>query len=139
MANSASLAYFHSYPIGNDLKMAEVVSAGLPVAALRHLLAALGLAPSGLAPVVNIHGKTLARRLEARGRLKPEESERVARLMRVFVRAVDVLQDEEKARQWLTRPLVVLAGKSPLSLLATEPGAREVEQVLGRLEHGVFA
>jgi len=67
------------------------------------------------------------------------ESERAARLMRVFVRAVDVLNSEDKARGWMSQSLAVLGGHTPLSLMASEQGAREVEQVLGRLEHGVFA
>ena len=130
---------FHSYPLGNDLKMAELVSLGLPAGILRHLAVAFGVQPSGIAPYVNISEKTILRRLSAKGKLKPDESERVARLMRVFVRAVDVLQDEDRARGWLARPLRVLGGRTPLSLMASEQGAREVEHVLGRLEYGVFA
>jgi putative toxin-antitoxin system antitoxin component (TIGR02293 family) len=119
--------------------MAELVALGLPAGILRHLAVAFGLAPSGIAPIVNITEKTILRRLEARGKLKPDESERVARLMRVFVRAVNVLDSEDKARGWLSRPLAVLGDRTPLSLMASEQGAREVEQVLGRLENGVFA
>jgi putative toxin-antitoxin system antitoxin component (TIGR02293 family) len=59
--------------------------------------------------------------------------------MRVFVRAVDVFEDEDRARRWLARPLRVLGERTPLSLVASEQGAREVEHVLGRLEYGVFA
>ncbi|HZZ20668.1 MAG TPA: antitoxin Xre/MbcA/ParS toxin-binding domain-containing protein [Opitutaceae bacterium] len=130
---------FLSYPLGNDLKMAELVSEGLPSMVLRSLAAAFGLKPAGMAPIVNISGKTILRRVAAKGKLKPDESERVARLMRVYVRAVDVLTDEEKAKGWLESPLSILGGKTPLSLMVSEQGAREVEQVLGRLENGVFA
>jgi len=130
---------FHSYPLGNDLKMAELVSLGLPAGILRHLAVAFGVQPSGIAPYVNISEKTILRRLGAKGKLKPDESERVARLMRVFVRAVDVFEDEDRARRWLARPLRVLGERTPLSLVASEQGAREVEHVLGRLEYGVFA
>ena len=139
MATTASPSAFFTYPLGNDLKMAELVSNGLPAATLRHLAAAFGLMPTGIASLVNITEKTILRRLHAKGKLKPDESERVARIMRVFVRAVEVLQSEAKARAWLAKPLRVLAGKSPMQLMASEQGAREVEQVLGRLEHGVFA
>ena len=31
-----------------------------------------------------------------------------------------------------------LGGRTPLQMTATEPGAREVERVLGRIEHGIF-
>lgn len=130
---------FLSYPLSNDLKMAELVSLGLPSGILKHLAIAFGLNPRGIAPIVNISEKTLLRRVAARGKLKPDESERVARLMRVYIRAVDVLSSEQKAKGWLAKPLQVLGGKAPLSLMASEQGAREVEQVLGRLENGVFA
>jgi putative toxin-antitoxin system antitoxin component (TIGR02293 family) len=137
--NTAHRSIFLTYPLSNDLKMAEIVSVGLPAAILRSLAEAFGLQTSAIAPIVNISEKTILRRVAARGKLKPDESERVARLMRVYVRAVDVLEDEQKARAWLARPLRVLGGKTPLSLMASEQGAREVEQVLGRLENGIFA
>jgi putative toxin-antitoxin system antitoxin component (TIGR02293 family) len=130
---------FDSYPLGNDLKMAELVLLGLPSSLLKQLSNALGLKPSGLAPIVNISEKTILRRVEARSKLKPDESERVARLMRVYVRSVEVFEDSGKARAWLGNPLRVLGGKSPIELMMSEQGAREVEQVLGRLENGVFA
>lgn len=139
MATSPIRSFFLRYPLGNDLKMAELVSAGLPASTLRSLAVAFGVQPSGIGPIVNITEKTILRRLKAGAKLKPDESERVARLMRVFVRAVDVLENEDNARDWLARPLRVLGGRTPLSLIGTEQGAREVEQVLGRLEHGVFA
>jgi len=58
---------FHSYPLGNDLKMAELVSLGLPAGILRHLAVAFGVQPSGIAPYVNISEKTILRRLGAKG------------------------------------------------------------------------
>jgi putative toxin-antitoxin system antitoxin component (TIGR02293 family) len=126
-------------PLHDNLRMAEMVAAGLPTQALREISASLDIQMSRVGPLVNIAPKTLQRRLQAGGRLKPAESERVVRLMRLVARAHAVLGDEAKARAWLERPLRELGGKTALELSATEPGAREVEQVLGRLEHGVFA
>ena len=126
-------------PLHDNLRMAELVAAGLPTEALREISGSLGIQMSRVGPLVNIAPKTLQRRLQAGGRLKPAESERVVRLMRLVARAHAVLGDEAKARAWLERPLRELGGKTALELSATEPGAREVEQVLGRLEHGVFA
>jgi putative toxin-antitoxin system antitoxin component (TIGR02293 family) len=40
---------------------------------------------------------------------------------------------------WLKSPQKALGGKTPLEYSDTEPGAREVEDLLGRLEHGVFS
>jgi putative toxin-antitoxin system antitoxin component (TIGR02293 family) len=133
------IALFKTYPLENNLKMAGLVAAGLPSLALKQVAAALGLQPAKISPMVNITQKTIERRLKGKAKLKPDESERVARLMRVIARATEVLEDEGHARQWLNHPMKVLGGQTPLSLSATEPGAREVEQVLSRLEQGVFA
>jgi len=130
---------FASYPLQNDLEMARLVENGLPATAVKRLGAALGVQPVKVGPLVNINPKTLERRLKTGSKLKPSESERVARLMRIIALASAVLESEANARQWLQRPLRVLGGRTPLAMIATEPGAREVEHVLGRLEHGVFS
>ncbi len=119
--------------------MAEIVLAGLPASVLLQIASAFGLRPNGIAPIVNITEKTMARRLDGKAKLKPDESERAVRMMRAFSKAMVVLRDEDRVRGWLNSPLAVLDGKTPISLLASEPGAREVEQVLGRLENGVFS
>ena len=63
---------------------------------------------------------------------------REKRFMRIISLAASVLESETHAREWLNRPLRELGGRTPLQLTATEPGAREVERVLGRIEHGIF-
>jgi putative toxin-antitoxin system antitoxin component (TIGR02293 family) len=130
---------FEAYPLDDDLAMSRLVSTGLPVASIRKLGAALGVRPVKVGLLVNINEKTLERRLQSGDRLKPAESERVARLMRIIALATVVLESEDKAREWLRRPLKVLTGKTPLDLTRTEPGAREVEHVLARLEHGIIS
>jgi putative toxin-antitoxin system antitoxin component (TIGR02293 family) len=119
--------------------MAALIVAGLPAAVLRRVGAFLDLRPAKVGSIVNINEKTLERRLKAHARLKPDESERVARLMRIISLATSVLESEGRAREWLKRPLRELGGQTPLQVAATEPGAREVERVLGRIEHGIFA
>jgi putative toxin-antitoxin system antitoxin component (TIGR02293 family) len=130
---------FKSYPLENDLEMATLILAGLPIGVLKRVGAFLGIGAVKVGSIININEKTLERRLKGGTRLKPDESERVARLMRIISLATSVLESEDHARQWLQRPLRVLGGQTPLQLTATEPGAREVERVLGRIEHGVFA
>jgi putative toxin-antitoxin system antitoxin component (TIGR02293 family) len=54
-------------------------------------------------------------------------------------RAVEVLESEEGARRWLNSPQVGLGGEIPLDYAQTEVGAREVEDLLGRIEFGVYS
>ena len=86
---------------------------------------------------VNIASRTLARR-KAEGRLHPDESDRLVRAARVFARAVELFEgDSKSARAWLSRPQSALGGATPLDYAATELGAREVENVIGRLEYQI--
>ena len=113
------------------------IRAGLPATTIQFLQRQIGITNSQLAATVNIPGRTLSRRARE-GRLHSDESERVVRIARLFIRAVQVLGDNDRARQWLKTPKRALAGVTPLEYADTEPGAEEVLNLLGRLEHGVF-
>jgi putative toxin-antitoxin system antitoxin component (TIGR02293 family) len=61
------------------------------------------------------------------------------RLANVTARATSVLGTEAKAKQWLTTSNPALGGEAPIDLLDTDVRAREVEDVLLRIEHGVYS
>jgi putative toxin-antitoxin system antitoxin component (TIGR02293 family) len=82
--------------------------------------------------------RTLARRKQEH-RLRPAESDRLFRLARVAARAAEVLGSDSKASRWLHTPNRALGSEPPLALLDTDLGARQVEDVLGRIEHGVYS
>ncbi|MFN0067081.1 MAG: antitoxin Xre/MbcA/ParS toxin-binding domain-containing protein [Limisphaerales bacterium] len=108
---------------------------GLPARSFARLCELLEVPREQLARVVQMPLRTLARRTL----LKPDESERILRIGRLYDRACEVLGSPEAARRWLARPSRALGGAAPLDHADTEPGAREVEDVLGRIEHGVFS
>jgi putative toxin-antitoxin system antitoxin component (TIGR02293 family) len=91
-----------------------------------------------IAEWVQIPQTTLNRR-RAQGRLQPDESDRVLRASRVFGKALGLFEgDAEAARHWLASPQRALGGAIPMGLAKTDLGAREVEDLIERLEHGVF-
>jgi len=118
--------------------MIEVIRDGLPAEAFGWLKDELDLRADQLARVVHISPRTASRR-KNEGQLKPDESERVLRLVRLYQRATDVLGGREEARNWLTEPNYALGDDTPLQFADTEPGARRVEQLLGQIEHGIVA
>jgi len=59
--------------------------------------------------------------------------------VRIAAQAAEVLGSEEKASRWLHSPNRALGGSRPLDVVDTDLGAREVEAVLGRIEHGVYS
>ena len=57
----------------------------------------------------------------------------------IEARAEDVLESREKALRWLDSPNRALGGRRLLDLLDTGLGAKQVEEILGRIESGVYS
>jgi putative toxin-antitoxin system antitoxin component (TIGR02293 family) len=115
------------------------IERGLAFKSLRTLEALSGVDALAIASVIGIPERTLARRKTA-GRLSPHESERLFRISTVFEKAVELFEgDVPTAVSWLTAPKAALGNHSPLAYSRTEVGAREVESLIGRIEHGVFS
>ena len=117
----------------------EEVRAGLSFKALESFSLESGIAVTEIASLIELPERTLARR-KVVGRLTSGESERLLRLSNVFEKAVRLFEGNVAAAVvWLKRPDRALGDNSPWTYLQTEIGAREVEDLIGQLEHGVFA
>jgi putative toxin-antitoxin system antitoxin component (TIGR02293 family) len=119
-------------------KMIELLRVGLPVQELTKLQVTLAVPMEKLVPMLGISKATLHRR-KAGGRLDQAESDRVVRFAKLMGKAIEVMESEESARQWLNSPQFGLGGAVPLEYAETEVGAREVENLLGRIEYGVYS
>jgi putative toxin-antitoxin system antitoxin component (TIGR02293 family) len=124
--------------IRSELDLAVAIRDGLPYDALEHVLRSQALASSEAFELVGSR-RTLLRKKKARGRLSPAESDRLARVVRIIERAEEALADPDKAHRWLRAENRALEGSRPLDLLDSDAGARMVERVLGRIEHGVYS
>jgi putative toxin-antitoxin system antitoxin component (TIGR02293 family) len=119
-------------------KLIQNIKKGLPISAFEKIRKELDVSTDTLASTVNIASRTLARR-KKEGRFHSDESERVLRIASLFDRALQVFHSQDRVQLWFKSPQKSLGGKTPLGYADTEPGAREVEDLLGRLEHGVFS
>ena len=132
----------NGYAIGLDLRstddLIEHVKRGLPPSVFDLLRDELGLAADTLADLAGVSTRTLARSKKKDQLLAPGTSERLVRFARLYEIAAETLGGEEEARHWLKTPKVALGGHTPLDYADTELGAREVENLLGRLAYGVF-
>lgn len=111
---------------------------GFPFAALESVMARFELGRPEVCEALDLSPRTFSRR-KIEGRLQPAESDRLYRMTRIAARAAEVLGDTAKAARWLHRSNRALGGHTPLSLVRTDLGARQVEQILGRIEHGVVS
>ncbi len=126
------------YPLLVREGAVAAVRGGLPFSALDGVAGAAGVGRLALARVIGLPSTTLARRRKA-GSLSSEESDRLVRVARLVSMVYEMMGGNEvAARRWLRDPHELLEGESPLERASTEAGGREVEQIIGRLAHGVF-
>jgi putative toxin-antitoxin system antitoxin component (TIGR02293 family) len=116
-----------------------LIQHGMPVRSMEALKECLSITDSQLAQLLGISEKTLSRARAAGGALDPVASDRLYRVARVLASAIDVLEGESAALRWLKREQIGLGGRVPLAMLATDPGREQVEKLLLRVEHGVYA
>ena len=114
------------------------IKQGLPYRSLESIRERLQLSVPEAANVLHMPPRTLARRRQA-GKLDPDESDRLYRIALVAGQAVAVFGAEDKAATWLRRPNRALNGELPIRLLDTDVGAQQVEDILGRIEHGIVS
>lgn len=117
--------------------MVQRVEEGLPVMDIVKFGKQAGFTNDELAKLINVPARTYARRVAGKTRLTIAEGERAARLMRLFDIAKALFGTDENTRGWFNARIPALGWKTPLEYAQTEPGAREVENVIGRIEHGI--
>lgn len=118
-------------------KLLERIRQGLSYRAWEQFVRNTALSNDEVASLVQITFRTLQRR-KKEGRFHPDESDRLLRATRIYAKALGLFEgDEEQIRRWLNSPQPALGGTTPLIYAATELGAREVENLIGRLEHGI--
>lgn len=122
----------------NPESLIALFKQGLSTDLFSQVAACLQVSESRLADTVSITVSTLTRR-KRKGRFNKGESERIYRMIRIFNRAVEVLGSEDAAKRWIHTPVKALGWKTPFDYADTEVGTREIEAVLGRIEHGVFS
>jgi putative toxin-antitoxin system antitoxin component (TIGR02293 family) len=121
--------------IGADGDLQSAIREGFPQRVVQNVLSSSGLTLKELAASLDLSPRSLQRRRQ-KGRLARYESDRLYRLARIVALAKSYIGDGETAAHWLKQPNRALGGSTPLDLVDTEPGARSVEDVLGRIAYG---
>jgi putative toxin-antitoxin system antitoxin component (TIGR02293 family) len=127
-----------SYAETNVIELNSILKKGLAIKFYDYLLKQMNIPSGELAAALDISSKTLYNR-KHKGKFNFHESERIMRYIKIFQRASDVLGGEDNARRWFSAPQHALGNEKPIEFTKTEIGAREVEDLLGRIEHGVYS
>jgi len=122
-------------PLSSERDMREAIREGFRPSVVEELMRASGLTLKELAGALDLSARSLQRRRRS-GRLAPYESDRLYRLARIVAIASEYLGDHERALRWLKRPNRALGDVAPVAAIDTELGARQVEDLLGRIAYG---
>lgn len=96
----------------------------------------LGVSREAIFGMIGIPTSTANRKITKRETLDMAVTERLARLALIEDQAEDTFGDKELAKRWLRTDNRGLGGCTPLSMLDTEFGTREVTKVLAAIAHG---
>jgi len=117
--------------------LAQRVREGLPFSALSAVVQQYGISRDVVCEILHLSRRNFLRRKQ-QNRLSPDESDRLYRLARVLAHANRVFEDPEESADWIQTPNTALGKQEPLTLLDTDIGVQQVDQVLGRIEHGII-
>ena len=115
----------------------NTVESGLPLDALTRFAESSGLTLAEIYDVV-IAARTLKHRRARKESLSRDESDKLARLMRVHDQAVRAFGETERALWWLREPESQFEERTPLQMTQTEFGGRLVEEALVQIDEGMF-
>jgi putative toxin-antitoxin system antitoxin component (TIGR02293 family) len=116
----------------------QLLRGGLPAAALDAVATQFGISASEIIRILRLPSRTLARRKKT-GMLSADESDHLARFVRIGGLAEEVLGSTPGAGRWLREPNPALGGTPPIRWLDTDVGVKEIEQLLIRIAHGAYS
>jgi putative toxin-antitoxin system antitoxin component (TIGR02293 family) len=122
---------------GSDL--VEMTRRGIASTTAKQVLSDFGLNPEQTTVILGTSPRTLARRVQKNQSLDPVESDRLVRFLRVAAHAEEVLEDRDRALLWLKASNRALGGAVPLDLLDTDAGTELVDEVLHRIDYGLYS
>lgn len=120
---------------GEDL--AALVEKRLPTTAVKALVRG-GLSDAEVYQLI-VPRRTLAHRIAKHQPLSKEESDKAVRVARITAMAEQLFGEPERAWRWLRQSKRRFGGKTPVEMLAADASARLVEEMIGQIEHGMFA
>ena len=120
-------------------KLYEALHNGLPYSVYNRVAVVASMEKAEIAAILHLAPATLSRRAKE-NRFKVDEGDKFFRLAELIDVATTLFEgDEVKAVEWLKKPARGLGNKRPIDMAATSAEAKEVLDLIGRLEHGVFA
>ena len=126
-------------PVRSEFDIISLSNEGITKASLEVLIGYLGISKKAFSEnILDASVKTLERK-KAIDKLDKHTSSIVIEIAKVLDHAVDVFGNEEKVKRWLNMPNRALNNIKPVELFYLPTGLKMVNDVLGRIEEGIFS
>lgn len=124
----------------SQLEIHELIEKGLPSQDILRFVESVSLLQDRrlVVKVIGMSERTLARRIKSPEPLTAEQSSRTWRFAEVLTKAEEVLGDEDEAQRWMDTPAMALEGRKPIDLITTQVGYELVDDLLTRMDYGVY-
>jgi putative toxin-antitoxin system antitoxin component (TIGR02293 family) len=128
-----------NHPIRSDFDLIALSNEGISKASVEALVGHLGISKKAFSEnILDTSVKTLERKKDT-DKLDKRTSSHVIEIAKVVEHAFEVFEDENKVKLWLNSPNRALGGNKPIDLFYIPTGLGMVDDILGRIEHGVFS
>src|ERR1700741_865093 len=128
-----------NHPVSSAFDLIALSNEGISKASLDALTDHLGISKKAFSEnILDTSVKTLERK-KSTDKLDKRTSSHIIEIAKVVEHAFDVFEDEDNVKQWLNSPNRALGGIKPIDLFYIPTGLGMVDDVLGRIEHGVYS
>jgi len=121
--------------ISSEVDFAEAIMNGIPVRAVKNIQEYISVNDAKMASLIHLSPKTF----RSRKTLKADEGDHAYTIARVIVAAEDAIGEKDAAIEWLYSKQAALGDRIPMELIGTSAGTQAVEDLLGRIEYGVYS
>lgn len=129
---------FMSTKPSSSLDFISASEKGIPKLSVEKLAWALAIPMVDMAGLLNVSYKTLGRKKKT-DLLDELSSSLSIEIANTVAKGLSVFEDRDKFNRWLQKENRALKGKKPFELLHTPTGIKLVNQILGRIEEGVYS
>ena len=123
------------HKIRSEVDFSDMIESGINMRAAKSLQAYIKVSDSYMASMVNLSPKTY----RSRKKLKADEGDHLYTIARIVAAAEEAIEGKETAIKWLNTKQPALGNRIPMELAKNSAGAQAVEDLLGRIEYGVYS
>jgi len=130
-------ALLNSEPINQRTDLINIARSGIQTKYISKIQTYTSLSDKELSSLLPISQRQLFRYTPSH-KLNKEITAHLIQLLEMFQKGF-TLFGEEKFKIWIRTPNKVLSNNQPLEIMDTSIGIEMIEDVIGRIEHGVYS